>query len=195
MTNPSRQHGHLQADWPSEKAPRDTLVRTYTLVGIILAVFAEGLAAVVRMTPATGDGQLNPGMLIEPVVALAGLTAIVTVLMIVYRNLAFIRGMASERYFRTYASEAPAEWIERPARAYMNLLELPVLFYVVCSFMLTTGKFDRVQVALAWIFVATRCAHALIHIGSNYVPIRFAAFFAGFITLIVIWTRFAAQNI
>lgn len=197
MTSPSKQHGHLQTDWTVEKVPTDTLVRTYIMVGIIVALFVAMLVAAIRMTPATVDVHLNPGMLIKPVVALAGLTAMVTVLMVVYRNLAFIRGTASERYFRTYASTAPvpAEWIERPARAYMNLLELPVLFYVVCLFMLTTGKFDNVQVALAWIFVATRYAHAVIHIGFNYVPVRFAAFFAGFITLTVIWTRFAAQSI
>jgi hypothetical protein len=40
-----------------------------------------------------------------------------------------------------------------------------------------------------------RYAHALIHIGFNYVPLRFAAFLAGVITLAVIWTRFAEQNL
>jgi hypothetical protein len=71
--------------------------------------------------------------------------------MVVYRNVAFIRGAASIRYFRTYTAEAPAEWVERPARAYMNLLELPVLFYVVCLLMLATGRFDATQVSLAWL--------------------------------------------
>jgi hypothetical protein len=34
----------------------------------------------------------------------------------------------------------------------MNLLELPVLFHVVCLLMLTTGRSDSVQVPLAWVF-------------------------------------------
>jgi hypothetical protein len=77
-----------------------------------------------------------------------------------------------------------------PARAYMNLLELPVLFYVVCLLMLSTGRFDSVQVSLAWLFVVTRYVHAFIYIGFNHVPIRLAAFLTGFFTLAVIWTRF-----
>lgn len=171
-----------------------TLSRIYIAVGLVISVFITLLIAVIHNTP-VADNELNPETLIMPVVALAGLTAIVTIMMVVYRNLAFIRGMASERYFQTYSSDAPAEWIERPSRSYMNLLELPVLFYVICLLMLTVGKFDNVQVVLAWIFVATRYIHAIIHIGFNYVPFRFAAFFAGFITLVVIWVRFAAQSL
>ncbi len=115
--------------------------------------------------------------------------------MVVYRNFALIRGAASRRYFQTFTTNMPAEWVERPARTYMNLLELPVLFYVVCLLMLTTGGFDTVQVTLAWIFVITRYVHAFIYIGFNYVPLRFTAFLTGVITLAVIWTRFAEQNL
>jgi hypothetical protein len=77
----------------------------------------------------------------------------------------------------------------------MNLLELPLLFYVACLLMLVTGKFDGAQIALAWVFVLTRGIHAIIHIGFNHVPLRFAAFFAGSVTLGVLWIRFAAQNL
>jgi hypothetical protein len=129
------------------------------------------------------------------VVALVALTAIVTLIMVGYRNVAFIRGTASERYFKTFIDDKPAEWIERPTRTYMNLLELPVLFYVVCLLMLTTGKFDSVQVSLAWVFVITRYVHAFIYIGFNSVPLRFAAFMTGIFTLAVIWTRFTEQNL
>lgn len=127
-------------------------------------------------------------------VALVVLTAAVAFMMVVYRNVAVIRGAVSERYFRTYAADKPAEWAERPARAYMNLLEFPILFYVVCLLMLTTGRFDSVQVSLAWLFVATRSAHAFIHIAFNYVPLRFTAFLAGVLTLAVMWARFAQQG-
>jgi len=137
----------------------------------------------------------KPEALIQPVVALVGLTALVWCLMVTWRNLAIIRGNASLRYFRSFTSDAPAEWVERPARAYMNLLEAPVLFYIACALMLGTGKFDSTQVALAWVFVLIRCVHAFIHIGFNYVPLRFAAFLAGSVTLAVLWTRFAAQNL
>jgi hypothetical protein len=173
-----------------------TLGATYLLLGAILAAFIAVLAVVVRTTSAsTHVGQAGPMALLQPVVALVVLTAIVGLVMIVYRNLAVIRGAASQRYFRTFTDDKPAEWVERPARTYMNLLELPILFYVVCLLMLTTGKFDPTQVSLAWVFVITRYAHTFVYIGFNYVPLRFAAFLTGVLTLVVIWARFAEQNL
>jgi len=71
-----------------------------------------------------------PPDLIRPVIALVALTAIVALMMGVYRNVAVIRGAVPARYFQSFTADPPAEWVERPARAYMNLLELPVLFYV-----------------------------------------------------------------
>lgn len=173
-----------------------TIGATYLLLGVILAAFVAVLVAVVR-TPSASAHRVQDAAaaLIQPVVALVVLTAIVSLLMVVYRNLAVIRGAAPQRYFRTFTADQPAEWVERPARAYMNLLELPVLFYVVCLLMLTTGRFDSVQVSLAWVFVIARYVHAFIHIGFNYVPLRFVAFLTGVFTLVVIWTRFAEQNL
>jgi len=162
---------------------------------VILAAFLLMLTGIVTAIPGVSQFGQKPQALIQPVVALVGLTALVWCLMVAWRNLAVIRGNASIRYFRTFTSDAPAEWVERPTRAYMNLLELPVLFYVACALMLVTGKFDSTQVALAWVFVLTRCVHAFIHIGFNYVPLRFAAFLAGSVTLAVLWIRFAAQNL
>jgi len=171
-----------------------TIGATYLLIGAILAAFVAVLVAVVRAPPVSAH-IVQGAALIQPVVALVVLTAIVLVLTAVYRNVAVIRGIASQRYFRTYTADQPAEWVERPARTYMNLLELPVLFYVVCLLMLTTGRFDAVQVSLAWVCVMTRYVHAFIYIGFNYVPLRFAAFLTGVFTLAVIWTRFAEQNL
>jgi hypothetical protein len=169
-----------------------TLGATYLLVGAIFAAFVALLVGIVRTVPAP---VTQNAALIQPVVALVVLTAIVCVLMVVCRNLALIRGAASLRYFQTATADTPDERVERPARAYMNLLELPVLFYAACLLMLTTGTVDSIQVSLAWVFVAARYAQAFIHIGFNYVPLRFTAFLAGATTLAVIWTRFAQQNL
>ena len=173
----------------------NTIGAKYLVVGVILAAFVAVLVAVVQTTSASAHIVQGAAALIQPVVALVVLTAIVALMMVVYRNVALIRGAASARYFQTFTADKPAEWVERPARTYMNLLELPVLFYVVCLLMLTTGRFDAIQVSLAWVFVITRYVHAFIYIGFNYVPLRFAAFLAGVITLAVIWTRFAEQNL
>ena len=172
----------------------NTIGAKYLVLGVILAAFVAVLVAVVRTTPASAY-IVQGAALIQPVVALVVLTAIVGVMMVVYRNVALIRGAATARYFQTFTADQPAEWVERPTRTYMNLLELPVLFYVVCLLMLATGRFDSVQVSLAWLFVITRYVHAFIYIGFNHVPLRFTAFLAGVLTLAVIWTRFAEQNL
>jgi len=173
----------------------NTIGATYLLIGVILAAFVAVLVGVVWTTSASAQIVQGAAALLQPVVALVVLTAIVGLMMVVYRNVALIRGAASARYFRTFTADNPAEWVERPARTYMNLLELPILFYIVCLLMLTTGRFDPLQVSLAWIFVMTRYVHAFIYIGFNHVPLRFTAFLTGVITLAVIWTRFAEQNL
>ena len=135
---------------------------------------------------------LSTAELIRPVVALVALTGVVWALMVVVRNAAVFRGLASVGYYRGYTGQTPPEWIERPARAFMNLLEVPVLFYVLCVLMLVTQRFDATQVTLAWTFVAIRAAHAAVHIAWNDVRVRFAAYLTGCLVLAAMWMRFAA---
>lgn len=137
------------------------------------------------------QASLSPTELIRPIVAVVALTGIVWVLMVVVRNTAVFRGVASIGYYRGYSGNAPPEWIERPARAFMNLLEVPILFYLVCMLMLVTQRFDATQVGLAWAFVACRVVHALIHIGWNDVRFRFFAYLSGCLVLVALWVRFA----
>lgn len=112
--------------------------------------------------------------------------------MFVYRNVAVARGQAQVGYYKGYSGEVPPEWIERPARTFANLLEVPVLFYLASVLMLQTGTWDGTQVALAWLFVAMRVLHAAVYIGINFVPLRLVTYLMGCITLVVIWWRFAA---
>jgi hypothetical protein len=167
-----------------------TLLRQYGLIAALLAGYLAVLWFVIATAPAATEQ--TPRLLVQPILALFALTAIVWLLMFVYRNVAVARGIAAIGYYRAYADGAPPEWVERPARTFMNLLEVPVLFYVVCILMLQTGVWDGVQVALAWLFVALRGVHAAVYIGINFVPLRLVTYLMGCITLAVIWCRFAA---
>ena len=71
------------------------------------------------------------------------------------------------------------------ANCYANQFELPVIFYVLCLIALMTGKADFLMVVLAWIFVASRIVHALIHTGLNIVPQRGAALAVGMLVLMI----------
>jgi hypothetical protein len=119
--------------------------------------------------------------------------ALVGLLMVAIRNLATMRGQVSPRYYLAYSGPAPDDWIERPARTFDNLMQLPTLFYVVCLFILITGQLDRAQLAYAWLFVALRALHSLLYISWNPLPYRFATWVMGLVTLLVLWARFALQ--
>lgn len=166
------------------------LLRQYGLIGSLLAAFLALLWFVLAQPLSASVPEQR--LLVQPVIALVGLTGVVWVLMFVYRNVAVARGAASVGYYQTYGADAPPEWVERPARTFMNLLEVPVLFYVACILMLQTGLWDSTQVSLAWLFVGTRFVHAVVYIGINYVPLRLVTYMMGCITLAVIWFRFAA---
>ncbi len=169
-------------------APIKVNVSDYYQVTAMLTAFALGLAIVTRITPTTVP---SPVRLIAPIEVLAGLTALVWLMMVVVRNATILRGIARPEYFHDYVTANPPEWVERPARTFNNLLQAPILFYVICLLMMVTGRVDEAQITLAWVFVGMRIVHAIVYIGWNYVPYRFAAWNASCLTLAVIWTRFA----
>jgi hypothetical protein len=111
---------------------------------------------------------------------------------VVFRNGAIIRGYISGAYYADYRSDVPPDWIERPARTFNNLMQVPTLFYVVCLALMVTERVDRAALCLAWIFVTQRAIHALVYMAWNYVPLRFAMWVASWMTLTVMWWRFVA---
>jgi hypothetical protein len=60
-----------------------------------------------------------------------------------------------------------------PANNLKNLFELPVLFYVLCLFLLVTEQVDTLYVVVAWLFVLFRYLHSFVHCTSNHVMTRF----------------------
>jgi hypothetical protein len=79
------------------------------------------------------------------------------------------------------------------ANAYHNQLELPVLFYVLVILAIITRHADLLFVVLAWLFVVSRLVHAYIHLTSNRLGRRFAAFAVGVVVLLVMWVIFAVR--
>jgi hypothetical protein len=77
------------------------------------------------------------------------------------------------------------------ARSFQNQLEVPVLFYAWALSAMVLARVNLPIVVLAWLFVATRLAHAGVHTGSNKVSLRFQLFFAGVIVLTGAWVYLA----
>lgn len=79
------------------------------------------------------------------------------------------------------------------SNAFHHQLELPILFYALAAFLMITSQVDTVFVALAWVFVAIRLVHAVIHTTSNRQPYRFYTYAAGSVVLAVMWVAFALR--
>jgi hypothetical protein len=177
--------------FPTSAAPvASVTLADYGRVGALIAIFVGFLVYLAGLA----DGPVaKPELILGPVFGLVGLLAFVWLLMVLVRNWATFRGLASPGYYLTYAGQQPQDWIERPARTFNNLLQLPTLFYVICALMLITGQLDRAQLAYAWTFVAMRAVHALVYIRWNPLPYRFATWLMSSVTLFVMWARFALQ--
>jgi len=65
-----------------------------------------------------------------------------------------------------------------------NQFEVPVLFYVLCLLLYSINAAGMVAIVLAWMFTVSRFAHAYIHIGSNFVPMRLRLFLVGCLVVI-----------
>jgi hypothetical protein len=77
--------------------------------------------------------------------------------------------------------------------AFQNQIELPVLFYVLTILVLFTRSADVVFVALSWVFVLARLAHAYIHVTDNDVGRRGPVFAVGALALFLMWVIFMAR--
>jgi hypothetical protein len=99
-------------------------------------------------------------------------------------------GQAKPRDFKYGESSSVPGSVSIPNRDYMNLLELPVLFYAACLAIYASKQVDGPFVTLAWGFVGARVLHSLIHLTYNHVLHRLAAFAVGVGLLAFIWIRF-----
>ena len=95
-------------------------------------------------------------------------------------------------YYALYQDGAETERLRVITRHFSNLLELPLLFYIILVIISISGLASPLLIALAWLYVALRFLHAYIHLGSNIVLNRFRAYGASVVVLLAIWVITAA---
>lgn len=137
------------------------------------------------MTPSTTLGY--------PMFAMVLLTAAVFVKLFA-RRLQFTRqGKIRLSYFQTYQRGEEPEESAKLARNFMNLFEVPTLFYAVCLLAMVTGTSSVLMSVLAWFYVAFRVAHTVIHAGANKLRPRIAAYFGSWLVLGSMWTAWCVS--
>ena len=127
-----------------------------------------------------------------PCAAMVGLTAAVWVKLYADR----LGEMRAKRIDpQALASARAAAQLERPQAAenFRNLFEVPVLFYVLCVALVLNGGSTPAFVTAAWVYVALRVVHSLIHVSYNRVTHRFLAYVASTLLLFGTWAAFVAR--
>ena len=123
--------------------------------------------------------------------ALAALTfAILTLVGRTRFKAGFARRVKASDFRYGESANVPPD-VSLPNRNLMNLLEMPVLFYVACVSLYATRSVDGFARGLAWLYVALRYVHTGVHLTYNNVYHRLAVFAASNVVLIVLWARWA----
>jgi hypothetical protein len=137
-------------------------------------------------------GAVSAGALLAPVLVLVAMTF---ALLLWSGRMRFSAVGRGEVKMRDVALREP-NWPKRilqVGNCFQNQLELPVLFYVLVGFVLVTGEGTRVDLVLAWAFVAARIAHAAVFVTSNDLRKRGPIFVVGMAVLALHWGWFAAR--
>ena len=120
-------------------------------------------------------------------IALAAWTFLVLLLIPLQRARALAgRRIAIDDFKLGESAQVPAE-VSVVNRNYMNLLELPVLFYVAGILIYVTGGATPAMLMTAWVYVGLRVLHSLIHLTYNHVIQRMLVFAASNVVLVALW--------
>ncbi len=125
-----------------------------------------------------------------PVIVLAIWTLTVTLLILYQRLKASASKVVDADDFKFGESDRVPPEVCIPNRNYMNLLEMPILFYVVSIILFITHTANGTTVlSLAWLYVALRIVHSIIHLTYNNVMHRFPIFTLSNFVLLAVWVH------
>src|ERR1700749_403184 len=105
---------------------------------------------------------MSQNAIFTPMGVLAFWTFAVLLLIPFRRFRAAFAGRVRAEDFRFGESGNVPGKVSIPNRAMMNLLELPVLFYVACLMFFVSNRVDALVIEVGWAYVAFRVAQTLV---------------------------------
>lgn len=134
--------------------------------------------------------KMNQNLIYLPCFALFLLTGLVLLVMFFRRVQAVKNKDVKIETFKTYQNElnGPIKMVQA-SRNFSNLFEVPTLFYMICAFALITQNVDNFFYYTAWAYTILRFIHSLIHLTSNYIPLRMQAYSLSWIALMILATK------
>ena len=127
--------------------------------------------------------------IIYPVFCLVMLTFIMAFATGASRLISVRRKQINPKYFVLLSGDTPPDYVQKIGRNFVNLLEVPVLFYLVAVLVITLQIDNTLLLNLAWLYVALRLVHSIIHVSYNHVIHRFTVFLLSLITLLAMWIQ------
>jgi hypothetical protein len=81
--------------------------------------------------------------------------------------------------------------VQKLSNCFHNQLETPIFLYLAVVIIELEHLRSSWFTPLMWFYVVTRFLHAYVEITSNRVPVRFAIFLSGALSLIALWVAIA----
>jgi hypothetical protein len=100
------------------------------------------------------------------------------------------RKQINPKYYVLLSGDTPPDYVQKIGRNFANLLEVPVLFYLLAVLVITLNINNTLLLNLAWLYVVLRLVHTIIHVSYNYVMHRFMVFGLSVLTLLTMWVQF-----
>ena len=128
---------------------------------------------------------MDAHLIFWPVLAVLTLTGALGVRLFLARSKAVRAGEVSFKFYKGFRDGEEPEAVHNQRRAFLNLMETPPLFYVVCiSFYVLEGV-TPVVLGFAALYTVLRFAQTIVHCSSNKVPIRAYCFLGNMSALFV----------
>jgi hypothetical protein len=130
---------------------------------------------------------MDPRQIFLPAVAMVVLSSILLVRMF-FERLRQVRAENIRWREIPSASQMAARFQDtRAADNFRNLFEVPVLFYLALVVAFLIAQVNLLTLSLAWIFVASRYLHSVIHCTNNRLKYRFPVYLLGWLVLWIFW--------
>lgn len=133
---------------------------------------------------------------IYPVIVLVLLTYGIAFLLAKRRFQAIKKGLIPPGFFKDFQQREsfliPTD-VQLATRNFINLFEVPVLFYALIPLLILTNTADNISLFFSWAFVATRVLHSIIHVTTNKLFLRMRIYGIGSFILLLLWLRLAYQ--
>ena len=128
--------------------------------------------------------------MIYPVFTLVIFTFVVSAAVGTSRLLSVRRREINPRYYALMSGDTPPDYVQKLGRNYANLLEMPVLFYLLGALVVALDINHPTLINGAWLYVTLRFVHSGIHITYNNSIHRLVVFVLSVLCLLAMWIQF-----